>query len=362
MFGTNLQLNVNSIASQVKHNCNISDATYWGLYSPCGLLLRLRDLFKIEKGLKPWTRIDHDEMGDWISKREELWKELDTLNFKKIEINGKKYRPFDIKGINSILLKQGLLYGAGYGNLLKPTFLLAELSRKTKRGKYIIYFSDREIVRDLSATPAMLQGNTIIARKETTKHFLWGKFEEISSKKYVGALFNAFSEYGISKDIAKELSPEKLEKHFTKITECELLTYVYHEIGEVSQRRLLGKWWKELLLKLPYSRAELFVRSLKDVLSDTCDTGMLSHIIRHKKAGSLSFYVALLGGFRKLIFPDIVPIYEEFMKTRRWSLIEKARRAGYKRATGYVSILREIVDKGDISAEKIENQLMLKIL
>jgi len=354
-------LDIHSIASQVKHNCNISDARYWGFYTTCELLLRLRDLFRIEKGLKPWARVNHNEIRDWISKREELWKELENLDFQEIEIKGKRYKPFNIKGINSVLLEHRLLYGAGYGKFLKPSFLLAELSRKTRMSRYTIYLSDREIACDLSGTPAMLQGNTIIVRGQTTGLFLWGKFEEVRLQRHAEALRNAFSEYGISTDI-NSLSEERFEKHFTKITDEELSTYIHHEIGEASQRRLLGKWWKELLSSLPHSRAELFIRGLKDVLSDTCKRGMLSHIIRHKKAGSLSFYVSSLSGFRKLIFPDIVPVYKEFIKTRNWALIEKIRADGYKRAHRYISILREMADKGNISAKKIESKLVSKIL
>jgi len=362
-------LEVNSIASQVKYNCDISDARYWGFYSPCALLLRLRDLFKIERGLKPWARVDHQEIGEWISKKEEQWRELETFDFQEIEINGRKYKPFDIKGINSLLLREGLLYGAGYGNFLKPAFLLARLfrpggfaeaNRKTRIGKYNIYFSDRELACDLSDAPAMLQGNTIIARRETTRHLLWGRFEEMSSKRHAGALRNAFSEYGIFRE-TQRLSEGRLERLFTKIADDELSTYVHHEIGEASQRRLLGRWWKELLLKLPYSRAQLFIRALKDVLSDTCPRGMLSHIIRYKKAGSLSFYVAMLGGFRRRIFPDIVPIYDEFIKAHNWSLIDKARMEGYRRARRYVKTLKAMMDKGEVSQEKIEKELMSKI-
>jgi len=164
-------LDVHSIASQVKSNCNISDAKYWGLYSPCGLLLRLRDLYRMEKGLKPWEQAEPDDIGAWIGEREKLWEELDALDFQKITINGKKYRPFDVKGINDILLREGLLYGAGFGNLLKPTFFLAELVKKNKSGRYSIYISGREITRDLSTAPAMLQGNTVIARQETMNFF-----------------------------------------------------------------------------------------------------------------------------------------------------------------------------------------------
>jgi hypothetical protein len=37
-------IDIESFTSQVKRNCNISDAKYRGYYSLCGLLLRLRDL------------------------------------------------------------------------------------------------------------------------------------------------------------------------------------------------------------------------------------------------------------------------------------------------------------------------------
>jgi len=354
-------LDLKSIASQVKYNCDISDARYWGFYSLCGLLLRLRDLFRMEKGLKPWVGVDQREIGEWISEKEERWKELETIDFQKIEVEGRKYRPFDVKGINSILLKEGFLYGAGYGNFLKPTFFLARLSRKTKTGKYTIYLLDRELACDLSDAPAMLQGNTIILRREITRHLLWGRFEEMNSKKHAGALRNAFREYGITEETLK-LPAEDLERLFTKITDVELSTYAHHELGEASQGRLLGRWWKGLLLRLPYSRAQLFLRALKDILSDTCQRGMLSHIIRHKNAGSLSFFVAMLGGFRRLLFSDIVGVYDEFVKTHNWNLIEKARIEGYRKVRGYVSILKEMVDRGEISHEKIENQLMSKIL
>ncbi len=87
---------------------------------------------------------------------------------------------------------------------------------------------------------------------------------------------------------------------------------------------------------------------------------MLSYIIKNKKVGSLSFYIALLGGFRKIIFPDILPAYMEFTKTQNWSLIEKARVEGYKKTGDYVRKLKEMFDKGRISKEEIEQELMPK--
>ena len=355
-------INIDSIAAQVKHNCNISDAGYWGYYLPCGLLLRLRDLYRIENGVKPWRKVDPDKIAGWIGTRERLWQELETHDFHHIVVGAKKYRPFDVKGINAALQGHGLVYGAGYGNLLKPVFMLAELTEKNRIGRYDIYVLGREISRDLSTVPAMIQGNTIILRYETMNLFFWDKFEEMKARKCSGALHHAFAEYGISKEGLSQISDEKLEKDLARITREEISAYIYHELGEASQRRILGNWWKELLLKLPYSRAEMFLRGLKDVLADTCDKGLLSYVIKNKKAGSLFFYIALLGGFRKNIFPDISAAYEEFITTRDWDLIETARIEGYKKAKGHVKILREIFDKGTISPEIIERKIMPSIV
>ena len=44
------------IADQIARNCAVSDARYAGCYSVCGLALRLRDLYKWEKGLAPCSR------------------------------------------------------------------------------------------------------------------------------------------------------------------------------------------------------------------------------------------------------------------------------------------------------------------
>ena len=349
---------IDSIAAQVKHNCNISDAKYWGNYSPCGLLLRMRDLFRIEHAMKPWEGVNHKEIGVWMQQRESLWQDLEEQEYRDIQVNGKAYRPFDVKGINQEMEKLGYVYSAGYGNLLKPMFMLAGLSVKSSKGKYTIYISEREIARDLSTSPAMIQGNTILLRRQTMHLFFWSKFEEMKTSRCSGALLKAFSEYGISKDIDHRQPPEFLDRLISHITEEELATYIHHEIGEASQRRILGRWWKELLVSIPYSRAELYVRSLKDIMADTCRSGTLSHIIAHKKAGSLGFYISLLSGYRRSIFPDVLPAYEEFTKTRKWKVIEKARAEGYKRAGDRVRTLKALFDKGPVSAERIEQEFI----
>jgi len=351
-------LDIDHIASQVKHNCNISDAKYWGLYSPCGLLLRLRDLYKAETGLKPWDRISSEEMGEWIGERERLWLRLVSSEFQNIEVGGRSYKPFDVKGINSRISRDGYLYAAGYGNLLKPFFMLSEISREFKIGRYTVYISGREISRDLSMSPAMLQRDTIIARQDAMRFFLWGKFEEMTEVRHEGVLSTAFREYGLSKDI----DPEDIEDAFERLTTEELNTYVHHELGEASQRRVLGRWWKEMLIKIPYSRAELFLRAVKDILSDTCRNGMLVYIIQNKKRGSLAFYVALLSGYRRLIFPEMIKAYYEFLDTGDWDIIERARVRGYNKVKHYVEILKIYFDRGRLSQKVIEEELMSEMV
>jgi hypothetical protein len=347
-------INIDAIASQVKHNCNISDAKYWGYYSPCGLLLRLRDLYRTENSFKPRVRISHQHIGKWIEARETLWGELESGDYRKIEINGRKFGPFEAKGINSVISEHGFIYGAGYGNMLKPVFILAGLYEQRKMKKFNIYISGRELARDLSTSPAMIQGNTILMRHETMKQFIQDKFEEMKSKRCSGFLHRAFSEYGVSRDTDKKVTAEEFDEILADVAEKELMTYMHHEFGEASQRRILGKWWKQLLMEIPYSRAELYLRSLKDVHSDTCGQGMLLYIINNRKAGSLGFYVAMLTGLRRIIFPEIIGAYEEFLESGDWAGIERARVKGYRKVRESAVKLKAMFDAGRISQKDVE--------
>lgn len=101
-------VDIGTLTFQVKRNCNISDAKYWGTYSICGFLLRLRELYRIEKCIRPWDKIQQEEMGEWISERESLWKELEDQDFADITVNGNAYGPFEVEKLNAELEKKGL--------------------------------------------------------------------------------------------------------------------------------------------------------------------------------------------------------------------------------------------------------------
>ena len=104
----------------------------------CGFLLRLRELYKSKKCIRPWDNIQQEEIGEWISDRENLWKELEDKDFGDITVNGNVYGPFEVEKINAELEKKGLVYGAGFGVHMKPSFFLADLiSKEQKRLNYL---------------------------------------------------------------------------------------------------------------------------------------------------------------------------------------------------------------------------------
>ncbi len=330
-------MEIEEIAEQVRQNCEISNAESWGGYSICGLLLRLRGLHKWEIKAQPWEKIDTTLLMSWIGEKEKKWKRLSDAEFKKIEINGEEYPPFAVEEINRALPK-GFVYGAGFAMAMRASFFLAYLEKLRKEGRYRIYILGNELARDLVAMPAMAQGNSILARREPTRYFIWEKIEEAG---ITGSetLRHALEDYGLEEG---KINPESVER----VIEEELESYIYHELGEASDEILPDEVWYELVSSFPHSKIELFVRSVKDTLGDARKNGMLSHIIANKKKGSLGFYVELLTGFRRLFFPEITAAYSELRKTGDWRGVEEARAAGYERSKRCAAKLVEIYRAG----------------
>jgi hypothetical protein len=355
-------IDIETITSQVKRNCNISDAKYWGSYSLCGLLLRLRELYRAEKGIKPWENIQQKEIGEWISERENLWRELEHKNFEDIAVNGNVYGPFEVEKINAELEEEGLIYGAGLGVHMKPSFFLADIISKETVDGFTVYLAGNEYARDLSDYPAMLQDRSIFVRVDTTKLLLWARFEEMRCKKFKGALAFAFSKYGI---VPEEEPSEDVDRRIYQVARSEAETFIHHELGEAFEGEKIGDEWKTFLTSLPDGRAELFARAVKDVMSDTSENGMLKYIIEKRKEGSLGFYIVFLGGMRKILFPEILEAFRIFLQTGDWAIIDDARRACYKKAEEYakglLSIYRNRANEISIS-ESIESEIVSRLL
>ena len=351
-------IDLNALISSIKRNCDISDARYWGFYSLCGLLLRLRELYRSEKGIRPWESINQEEISEWISAREALWKELEEKDFSDLIIGEQVYGPFEIERTNAVLEKENLLYGGGYGIHMKPSFFLADLISKKNIEGHDVYIAGHEYVRDLAVYPATLQDGSIFARVDTTRQLLWEKFEELRLKRSKVSLAFAFSRYGITPE---DEPSEDMYRQMFHVALSEVETYIYHELGEAFEEKRLSGEWKNLLLDFSGTKVEIFARGVKDLLSDTSENGMIRYIVDNKKEGSLGFYLVFLGGYRKPLFPEVTKAFEGFVESGDWGLVEEARNAGYKKASAcaekLLSFRREKRDQSRIS-EYIDKEIV----
>lgn len=329
-----------SLIEQIRHNCSISDSRYAGTFSMCGLALRLRDLYKWEKGLEPWVEEDSSLVLQWIGEKEEEWDRLAEQEFAGITVGGKSFDPFDVERLNAVLAPEGLFYGAGYVQGLKPSFLLAELVETRQVEGFPVYVLGREHARDLLTVPALSQHNSILVRKEAARIFLWNSifFLKKSGRE---ALRFALESYGVS-----DLRPQALKDNFAKICDDELEAYIYHELGELRGMDFDREAWRDLIATFPQSIIEFFVRGIKDLLADTNDWGKLSYIVREKKISSLALHAAFLDGLRKELFPGLVIAFRNFKETRNWDHVEEARLSAYRSAQAHAEAITEIYRAG----------------
>jgi len=313
-----------TLLTDIKFNCDVSDAQFWGYFSVCGLLMRYRDLFRSEKGLKPWAEIDREEILSWISTKESRWPELEERGFRDLTINENIYGPFDVVEINHALKEQNLIYGAGYGMYMKPTFFLAELRSLSEISDLTVYTSGTEFIRDLFTAPGMLQGKSIYLRLEPLTMLLLYKASELNAGS-ISALEDAFARYGVQN---RQIIDEIFEKRIGKMAEQYSEILLCHEIAEALEE---APEWKDLLSQAGDRNVEHYLRAMKDLIADTSDHGPYKRIVDTQDRGALSLTIALMEGYRRVIYPEMQKAYNDFSRHGDWSAIERSRRAGYER-------------------------------
>ena len=333
-------VNADDIARQILKNCDISDASNAGMYSICGLALRLRDLYKWEHGLPPWEERNSAEVLEWIETKENDWDRCTDDEFQHILLNGKRFDPFDTIGINTVLESHNLYYGAGYARSLKPTFFLAEIKEKSELDGIPIYVLERELARDLLTIPALSQDNCVLLRQDSARLFLWDSIFYIK-KSARPALEFALINCGI-----EDQQTETLRRNLAGILEAQKGSYIYHEIGELHESVFDRDIWREIIGTFPYSPVEYLARAVKDLLADTNEFGTLQHIIKERNSAALGLYVAFLDGLMKEFFPELPVSFQEFMQTRDWYRIERAVADGHKTAAGHASMIMNIYQEG----------------
>ena len=320
-------LDIEKLTREVLYNCDISDASHAGLYSICGLALRLRDLYKWENRLPPWEEKDTGEILEWIGAKEELWEDVVELDFCKLSVNGDRYDVFDVDRINKALEPHGLYYGAGYAYSLKPTFLLAQIEEKSIINDISVITLGHELARDLLTLPALTQGDTVLMRTEAARLYLWDQMSYIK-KSGRPALQYALANCGLPGNNTCELRP-----HLEQLLEIQKDSFIYHEIGEMTDTVFERTIWREIIAEHPRSPVELAARVLKDLLADTNAAGTLPRIIERRNKPALAFYAAFLDGLAREFFPELRVAFQLFTESEDWSLIEQTVADGRNRAT-----------------------------
>jgi hypothetical protein len=351
-------LQMDDIARQVLGNCNITDAKHAGLYSICGLALRLRDLYKWENRLAPWVENEPSEVLKWIGDKEEAWEKLAEKDFVDITLLGQRFDPFDVQGINVILEPHGYIYGGGYARSLKPSFFLAEIEDKKEINGITIFVLGEELARDLLTIPALSQDGCIYVRKESAMLYLWDQIFYIKKSGQYALRFG-LEVYGL-----KEQTSENLHQNLSRITANEIDTFIYHELGEIQDTVFDRELWQEIVAAFPHTPIELFTRTVKDLLADTGEHGTLVHVIQARKTSSLAFYVAFLESFTKTLFPQIIEAFKVFTQTKDWEVIEQAVASGYSTAKSHAETIIDIYRTGRQKKDMkwVEGEFTTKVL
>ena len=336
-----------ALLETVRTNCAISDARDNGVFSLCILVLKLRNLYKWETGLDPWSEPESGVLLDWIAAKEESWEGYSHESFHPLPVDSSRLDPFADQEANLSLERHGLVYGAGYGRSLKAIFFIAErvVEREIDGCRALIL--GREKARELSAPFAMTRDNTIYFRQEPFRFYLWDQIQEMRPSGREALLF-ALGRYGFL-DQDNSLDPARLRQGFDLLAKEEMEVYLRHEVGEMQPGPLSGRTLKKIIAAFPASPIELLARGLKDILADTHPQGMLGHIIANRREASLGFYASFLDGLRRELFTEIRPACRNFITTRNWQEIETARQICRKRIQGYAARLASLAGEIDIT-------------
>ena len=328
------------IIKQVLNNCRISDARHAGIYSICGLAMRLRDLFKWEHDLPPWVEKDSSQVLAWIGEMEELWENLAEQDYADIRIGESAYEPFDTAGINKSLNRQNLFYGAGYAHSMKPSFLLAQIHRIEKQTSWQVIRLGREYARDLLTLPAFTQDNQVVVRAEAARMYLWDQML------YISRSARPALEFTLEKEGIRERKPEALHADLHRLSRIYERVLIQHEIGEMEESVFPGDLWREILAAYPHTAIEYLARTLKDLLADTGRKGLLNQLAEEKNEKGFGLYLAFRQGLSKALFPELQTAFEAFRKDGRWAHVLDARARGFKTARAYALEICDLFCKG----------------
>lgn len=317
-----------NLVKQVEANCELASSLQAGSFSLCGLLLRLRLLYKWKHDLPPWREPEPDAVLAWIADLESAWDAREGESWQQLCLNGLSLDPFDVDQVNSFLKPGGLAYGAGLCRGLAPTFFLGELAEVRREDDITILVLNKELARDLDGTPAMCQGNLIYARRQCLAYYLWDRLADPVQQNN-RFLVAGWSSQGASlADLLQK--PEEHQESWERLVSGELEAVICHEVGEareISLRQAIPVIM-ELFSQTPL---ELWIRALKDALAEVNDHGRLTYIIAEQRLTSLALMLALQPGIYPLLLPELEPAFWNFVRSDNWEVLEAARQSALNR-------------------------------
>jgi hypothetical protein len=335
------QQQLDHLSQQVQRNCHIVDANHATDYGLCIYLIKMREFYRWESSQGFTDSLPQQAVGEWLERREELWEQLREEDFAPLEIDGKRFDPFDNQAINQALQPHGLAYSGGLGRAARPHFFLGELERRELISDAQLLVVGREYARDLAAPPAMSRDETIFLRRESLRRMLWEKLENWRWSKADNPMARAFACYDFEND---------LEGALEAMTEVEISGVINHERGETLVGEELGDEWNEMLQDLADTPAELMARAIRDHWADCAQT--LPALIRQNHPPSLHFYAGSLGGMRKELFPGLLAGYEAWFADGSTTPLEEITRQGQQHWPQLARELLEIWRQGGVQSAK----------
>ncbi|HBB41098.1 MAG: hypothetical protein COW73_03980 [Nitrospirae bacterium CG18_big_fil_WC_8_21_14_2_50_70_55] len=290
----------------VQRNCDIADARYAADHTLCIFLLKMREHFRWERGMGLTATLAKQEVGDWLSRREALWEQIEGDEFGPLPLPSGPCDPFAVAHANAALSPLGLVYGAGLGHRGRPTFFLAELARAEQREGFAIQVAGRELARDMAAPPAMLQGEQIFVRTDALRREVWSRIEEWQGQHRDGPLDRAMALFAAAGDGGPEALLER-------VTTAQVAAATLHEVGEGLAGRILGTGWLEMQAAIGCGRPELCLRAVRDLFADSLTT--LPYLVATGAAAPLHLYFAHLRGLHRVLAGEWVAAYERFCAT-----------------------------------------------
>jgi hypothetical protein len=336
--------NLQALSTAVQHNCDIADALHARNFTLCTYLLKMRELYRWEKGYPFQASLPKDELGEWMTRREQRWEVLEDQSFAPIPIGGAEFNPFDTDAINRTLLPDGLVYSGGVGGRSTPHFFLADLLSAEQRDGFPVLVAGNEHARDLAAPPAMMLGGTVFVRRESLRRMLWEKIEEWNWKKKGNAMARSLGHYDFEQDFTTALE---------RMTDTETEAVILHELGECRAGAQLGPDWSDMLAALSGSRAEIVARAVRDHVAD-CSVA-LPRLLEHHNTASLHFYFANFTGMRRATFPELNEAY------RRWADGGQLAALGKEVETGkdrWTAIARKMLDSHRQAPDSCANRII----